>query len=93
MNSTKIDDIKAGIVFVICCLLQNNSFLAHNKPIVIHKVYMFSEINDDFSHIHIYIYVRSVSYIYVFICICIYIYIYVKQSRYRPGVAQRLPGS
>jgi hypothetical protein len=26
------------------------------------------------------------------ICVCVYIY-KVKQSRYRPGVAQRLPGS
>ena len=30
-------------------------------------------------------------------CMCIYIYIYikvkVKQSRYRPGVTQRVPGS
>ena len=28
-------------------------------------------------------------YIYIYICICMY----VKQSRYRPGVAQRVPGS
>jgi hypothetical protein len=33
--------------------------------------------------------------IYIYICVYIYIYIYikVKQSRYRPGVAQRVPGN
>jgi hypothetical protein len=33
----------------------------------------------------------------VCVCVCVYIYIYVyikvKRSRYRPGVAQRVPGS
>ena len=62
LNSTKIIDNNAGIIFVVCCLFRNKSFLARNKPIIIHKVYILSEINDDFSSIYIYIY------IYIYIC-------------------------
>jgi len=48
LNSTKVVDFNAGIIFVKCCLFQNKSFLARDKPIIIHGVYMLSEINDDF---------------------------------------------
>jgi len=26
----------------------------------------------------------------MYVCVCVYIYIYIKQSHYRPGVAQRV---
>ena len=37
----------------------------------------------------IYIYI----YIYIYVCVCVCIKVKVKQSRYRPGMAQRVPGS
>ena len=42
-------------------------------------------------------YVCVCMYVYIYICmyVCVYVcmYVKVKQSRYRPGVAQRVPGS
>ena len=52
LNSTKVVDFNAGIISVICCLFQKKLFLDRDKPIIIHEVYILSEINDDFSRAH-----------------------------------------
>jgi len=54
----------------------------------VHKTIIINTVVVDCVYIYIYIY------IYTQFTLYIYIYIYkVNQSRYRPGVAQRVPGS